>query len=111
MNSEKYSLLIAEDHDITRLGLRLTLEKMPDIEVIGEAADGDSVLVQVEQFQPRIILMDINLPGISGIQATKLIKGSHPNTGIIMLTSDSSDESVFAALSAGADGYCLKNIA
>ncbi len=111
MNSEKYSLLIAEDHDITRLGLKLTLEKMSDIEVIGEAVDGDSVLVQVEQFQPRIILMDVNLPGLSGIQATKLIKSSHPNIGIIMLTSDSSDETVFAALSAGADGYCLKNIA
>ncbi len=111
MSLDKYTLLIAEDHDITRLGLRLTLEKMPDVEVVGEAIDGDSVLVQVEQFQPRIILMDVNLPGISGIQATKLIKSSHPNTGIIMFTSDSSDETVFAALSAGADGYCLKNVA
>lgn len=107
----KHRILIAEDQDIARLGLRLTLEKMPDVEVIGEAVDGDSVLVQVEQFQPGIILMDINLPGISGIQATKLIKNSHPYTAIIMFTSDSSDEAVFAALRAGADGYCLKNIA
>jgi DNA-binding NarL/FixJ family response regulator/tRNA A-37 threonylcarbamoyl transferase component Bud32 len=107
----KHRVLIAEDHDIARLGLRLTLEKMPDVEIVGEAVDGDSVLVQVEQFEPSIILMDINLPGLSGIQATKLIKGSHPQTNIIMFTSDSSDETVFAALSAGADGYCLKNIA
>ena len=111
MSLNKHRVLIAEDHDIARLGLRLTLEKMPDVELIGEASDGDSALVQVEQYQPDIILMDINLPGLSGIQATKLIKGSHPRTGIIMFTSDSSDETVFAALSAGADGYCLKNIA
>lgn len=111
MSLDRHTLLIAEDHDIARLGLRLTLEKMSDVEVVGEAIDGDEVLVKVEQFQPRIILMDVNLPGISGIQATKLIKRSHPNTGIIMFTSDSSDETVFAALSAGADGYCLKNIA
>jgi len=110
MNEKKHRILIAEDHDIARLGLRLTLQKMPDIEIVGEAIDGDSVLAQTEQFHPSIILMDVNLPGISGIQATKIIKGAHRDISIIMFTSDSSDETVFAALGAGADGYCLKNI-
>ncbi len=110
MNERKHRVLIAEDHDIARLGLRLTLEKMPDVEIVGEAIDGDSVIAQADQFDPNIILMDINLPGISGIQATKLIKGAHPKTSIIMFTSDSSDETVFAALGAGADGYCLKDV-
>ncbi len=110
MNETKHRVLIAEDHDIARLGLRLTLEKMSDVEVVGEAADGDSVLALTEQLQPSIILMDINLPGISGIQATKIIKNTHPHIFIIMFTSDSSDETVFAALGAGADGYCLKNV-
>ncbi len=104
------SVLIAEDQDIARLGLRLTLEKMSGIEVVGEAADGEAVIAQTEQLHPTIILMDIDLPKISGIEVTKQIKKTHPDIGIIMFTSDSSDETVFAAIGAGADGYCLKNV-
>jgi len=110
MSAKTNSVLIAEDQDIARLGLRLTLEKMAGIEIVGEAADGESAVRQALKLSPDLILMDIDLPGVSGIEATKQIKKAHPHTGIIMFTSDSSDESVFAALSAGADGYCLKNI-
>lgn len=110
MSEKVNSVLIAEDQDIARLGLRLTLEKMSGVEVVGEAADGESVISQTQQLRPTIVLMDIDLPKISGIEATKKIKKSDPGIGIIMFTSDSSDETVFAAIGAGADGYCLKNV-
>lgn len=110
MSEKKCSVLIAEDQDIVRLGLRMTLEKMPGVEVVGEAADGETVIKQTDQLHPRIILMDIGLPKVDGIEAAKQIKEKHANTAIIMFTSDASDESVFAALNAGADGYCLKTI-
>ncbi|HEY9712052.1 MAG TPA: protein kinase, partial [Chroococcales cyanobacterium] len=110
MTEQVASVLIAEDQDITRLGLRLTLEKIDGVQVVGEAVDGEAVVNQAKELRPQIILMDIDLPGVDGIAATKEIKQILPKTGIIMFTSDSSDESIFAALSAGADGYCLKNI-
>lgn len=103
-------VLIAEDQDITRLGLKLTLEKLGGIEVVGEAADGNEAISEALSLTPDIILMDVDLPGMDGIQATIEIKKLLPETGIIIFTSDDADDTVVAALSAGADGYCLKNI-
>ena len=76
--------------------------------MVGEAADGESAIKQTQQLRPSIVLMDIDLPKVSGIEATRQIKKTDPGIGIIMFTSDSSDETVFAAIGAGADGYCLK---
>lgn len=102
------TVIIVEDHEITRVGLRLTLEKITDLRIIGEAADGQDGVEQTLTLKPHVVLMDIGLPGIDGIEATGIIKKSAPNTRVIMLTSHDSDRDVFAALAAGADGYCLK---
>jgi serine/threonine protein kinase/response regulator of citrate/malate metabolism len=110
MSQEPTSVLIAEDQDIMRLGLRLTLEKISGVKVVGEAADGKAAATKALELRPAVVLMDIDLPVMNGIEATKEIKRALPGTAIIMFTSDSSDDSIFAALSAGADGYCLKNV-
>ncbi|HEY9787814.1 MAG TPA: protein kinase [Candidatus Obscuribacterales bacterium] len=104
------TILIAEDQDIMRLGLKLTLEKLSGVKVIGEAADGQEAISQAQSLRPDVVLMDIGLPVVDGIQATQDIKKTQPDTRIIMFTSDETDDTVFKALSAGADGYALKNI-
>jgi NarL family two-component system response regulator LiaR len=101
-------VLIVEDHEITRVGLRLTLEQSAEISIIGEAADGQQGVQETIRLQPNVVLMDIGLPGIDGIEAAGEIKKSAPLTRVIMLTSHDNDRDVFAALGAGADGYCLK---
>lgn len=105
------SVLIVEDHEITRVGLKLTLEHSAGIKVIGEAADGKTAISQAAALRPNVILMDIGLPSVDGIEATNQIKKAMPNCRVIMLTSHDSDRDIFAALAAGADGYCLKETA
>jgi len=104
------TILIAEDHEITRVGLRLTLEQIPDFKVIAEAEDGRTSVAKVLELKPHVVLMDIGLPVIDGIEATQQIKAQAPDVHIIMLTSHDNDQDIFAALSGGADGYCLKEI-
>jgi DNA-binding NarL/FixJ family response regulator len=99
---------VVEDHEITRVGLRLMLEQAPDITIVGEAADGRKGVDAVAALKPNVVLMDIGLPAIDGIEATDQIKKNTPGVRVIMLTSHDNDRDVFAALSAGADGYCLK---
>jgi two-component system, NarL family, response regulator LiaR len=101
-------VLVVEDHEITRVGLRLMLDQAPDINIVGEAADGRQGVDAAAQFKPNVVLMDIGLPALDGIEATNQIKRSLPEVRVIMLTSHDNDRDVFAALSAGADGYCLK---
>lgn len=84
------------------------LEQAPDIKIVGEASDGKEGVVAVSELKPNVVLMDIGLPAIDGIEATGQIKKNAPNVRVIMLTSHDNDRDVFAALSAGADGYCLK---
>ncbi len=108
--TESVSVLIAEDQDITRLGLKLALGKLQGVKVVGEAVDGAEAIDQAANLRPNVILMDIGLPGTDGIQATVQIKQTLPDTRIIMFTSDETDDAIFAALRAGADGYCLKKI-
>ncbi len=103
-------ILIAEDHEITRVGLRLTLEHIEGFTVVGEASDGKSAVEKVSQLKPHVVLMDIGLPLLDGIDATCKIKETTPSTKVIMLTSHDNDRDIFAALGAGADGYCLKEV-
>jgi DNA-binding NarL/FixJ family response regulator/class 3 adenylate cyclase len=101
-------ILIADDHALFREGLRALFSALPDIEVVGEAAEGESAITQVDALQPDVVLMDINMPGVNGIEATRRILRTHPNLGIIMVTMLEDDASVFSAMRAGARGYVLK---
>ena len=105
---EKIRVLIADDHALFREGVRALLNAMPDIEIVGEAPDGETAITQVKSTQPDVILMDVNMPRLNGIEATRLILNSHPDLGIIIVTMLEDDVSVFAAMKAGARGYILK---
>lgn len=105
---DKIRLLIADDHTIVRNGVRMLLENEKDVDVIGEALDGEQAVELAEQFQPDVILMDISMPGINGMEATRQIKEKFPEIQILALTMHHSDEYFFAMLKAGASGYLLK---
>ncbi len=104
------TVYIAEDHELTRQGLRYAFIDDPNVQVIGEEGDGSKVVTQVCALKPNVVLMDIVLDGLDGIEATKLIKSKYPLVRIVMLTSHDSDDRIFSAFAAGADAYCLKNI-
>jgi two-component system, NarL family, response regulator LiaR len=104
------TILIVEDQLIARLGLRLILEQVGDFKIVGEAEDGHTAVTSALELAPSVVLMDIVLPGIDGIEATKQIKAGAPGVRVLMLTSHERDDDVFAALGAGADGYCLKTV-
>jgi DNA-binding NarL/FixJ family response regulator len=101
-------LMIADDHRLFREGIKALLAVTDDIEIVGEAEDGESALKKCRELQPDVILMDINMPGLNGIQATGQILEKQPQTSIIMLTMLEDDASVFHAMRAGARGYLLK---
>jgi DNA-binding NarL/FixJ family response regulator len=101
-------VLIADDHPLFRDGLRVLLDSIPQTEVAGEAATGEEVLDRVAVLQPDVILMDIQMPGMNGIEATQRILHINPDIGIVVLTMFEDDDSVFAAMRAGARGYILK---
>lgn len=101
-------LMIADDHKLFREGIKALLAVTDDIEIIGEAEDGDSALRISQELQPDIILMDINMPRLNGIQATERILEKLPQTRIVMLTMLEDDASVFNAMRVGARGYLLK---
>jgi DNA-binding NarL/FixJ family response regulator len=105
---EQIQLLIADDHEPFRDGLRALLMSAPDIELIGEAANGDEAIAMAARLQPDVILMDINMPGVNGIEATRQILHTSPHISVLILTMFEDDDSVFAALRAGARGYILK---
>lgn len=105
---EPIRILIIDDHPLFRDGLRVLLESVPDMQVIGEAATGEEVLVQAQTLQPDVILMDIKMPGLNGIEATRRILHTSPHICILMVTMFEDDDSVFAAVRAGARGYLLK---
>lgn len=103
-------LLIVDDHPVFRQGLRDVLETDPRMEVVGEAADGEIAVELAEKLAPEVILMDINLPTINGLQVTRRIKGRLPDTKIVMITGYDEVEQVVHALRAGANAYCPKDI-
>ncbi len=103
-------VLIADDHHVVRRGLLFFLKTQKDIEVVGEAKNGQEAVELVEALQPDIVLMDLVMPEMDGIQATKKIKSKWPNMAILMLTSFSDKDHVLPAIEAGAAGYQLKDI-
>ena len=104
----KIRVLIAEDHAIVRQGIRLLLDDQPDVEVVAEAADGRQAIALVEQVEPNVVLMDLAMPGINGLEATRAIKKRYPHVQVVALTVHESDEYFFQMIDAGAAGYVLK---
>jgi len=102
-------ILLADDHVMVREGTRRILEKEPDLEVVAEAGDGAEAILMAQREKPDIAVIDISMPIKNGIEATKEIKRTLPNTAILVLTAYDDDEYVFAILEAGAAGYLLKN--
>ena len=105
---EQIRVLIADDYAPFRRGLRAMLQSEADIMVVGEVADGQAALAQAEALQPDVVLMDLKMPGMNGLEATRRILHTSPHIRMLMLTMADDDESVFAALQAGARGYVLK---
>jgi DNA-binding NarL/FixJ family response regulator len=105
---DQIQLLIADDHQPFRAGLRALLLSAPDIAVVAEAGTGDEAIELAGRHQPDVILMDINMPGVNGIEATRRILHTSPHISVLMITMFEDDDSVFAALRAGARGYLLK---
>src|ERR687884_1502688 len=102
-------ILIADDHPLFRDGMHGLLDAVPDLEVVGEAATGDEAVALAASLQPDIILMDIKMPGLNGIAATREILAAQPQIGVLVVTMYEDDDSVFAAMRAGARGYLLKD--
>ena len=106
--TSRIRILIADDHPLFRDGMHGLLDSVEETEVVGEAADGDEAVRKAAQSRPDVVLMDIKMPGMSGIQATREILKEDPDAGILVLTMLEDDDSVFAAMRAGASGYLLK---
>ena len=102
-------VLIADDHPLFREGMRGRLDRVADVTVVGEAASGDEAVELARELEPDVILMDIKMPGLNGIEATREILRASPHVGVLMLTMFEDDDSVFAAMRAGAKGYLLKD--
>ncbi len=107
----KIKVLLVEDHTIVRKGLRSLLDAEPEIEVVGEAEDGRQAVERVKQLTPDVVLMDITMPVLNGLEATRQIKKTHPNTRVLILTVHSTEEYIFQILRAGASGYLVKQAA
>ena len=104
---ERVRVLIADDHPMFRFGMRTRLGAEPDLEVVGEAGAGDEAVALTAELTPDVVLMDLNLPGLNGIEATRAIREASPNVAVLIVTMFD-DDSVFAAMRAGARGYLLK---
>lgn len=110
LNASEVSLIIADDDEITRIGLRHALESMSLFASIEEVKDGEGLMAQLEQSPVHLVLLDIGMPGMDGIKATRLIKERFPSVKVLILSYYDTSEKVSLALSAGADAYCVKNI-
>ncbi len=104
----KLRILIVEDHGIVRAGIRSLLESQSDIEVVGEAREGEEAVEKAIRLQPELVLMDIAMPGMNGIEATRRIKKELPEVAVLVLTMHDDEEFFFPVLRAGASGYVLK---
>lgn len=103
-------IMIVDDHEVVRSGLKSILEPEDDLEVVGEASSGSEAVEKVAQLDPSLVLMDIRMEEMSGIEACRLIKSSHPQVNVLMLTSFGEEEAVMASIMAGASAYLLKNV-
>lgn len=107
----KIRVLLADDHAIVREGVKMILIKEPDIEVVGEASDGQEALDLVDRLKPGVVVMDISMPGMSGIEATQHVRERYPGVNVLALTMHEDESYVFKLLRAGASGYVLKRAA
>ncbi|WP_248927667.1 response regulator [Paenibacillus hamazuiensis] len=106
----KYRLLIADDHPMAREAVRSLLEEDPLFELVGEAKDGEEAVALCGRLLPDVVLMDISMPGVSGLAATRIIKMKHPHVRVVMLTVSDDVADLFTAIQYGAQGYLLKNM-
>ncbi|MEW5961474.1 MAG: response regulator transcription factor [Chloroflexota bacterium] len=102
-------ILIVDDHTLLRHGLRLILNHAEGLTVVGEAGDGEEAIVLARELKPDVILMDVNMPGLDGIEATRRIRAAQPEIQVLMLTISQHDDDLIGAIKAGARGYLLKN--
>jgi len=103
-------ILLVDDHQLVRYALRMVVEAEEDMEVIGEASNGEEALESVSADPPDVVLLDLRMPGMGGIEVCKKIRDSHPETRVLVLTSFDDDDEVFGAMAAGASGYVMKDI-
>ena len=101
-------VLVADDHEVVREGTLRMLEREIDIEIVGEAANGGETVRLVQELEPDVVVLDVRMPDVNGIEATKQIKGEHPQVRVLIFTAHDDDRYVFPLLDAGADGYVLK---
>lgn len=109
--SEKLAILLAEDHQTVREGIKLLVNSQSDMEVVGEAGDGETALKMALDLRPDLVLMDISMPTINGLKATKRLRSRQPDIKILVLTRHSDDGYLQQLIAAGANGYCLKQSA
>jgi len=105
---DKIRVILAEDHAVVRQGTKQLLQRYSDLEVVGEAADGEEAVALAKQLKPDVAILDVRMPRMTGIEATRKIKAECPDVAILILTAHDDDEYVFALLEAGANGYLLK---
>jgi DNA-binding NarL/FixJ family response regulator len=110
-DTEQIRVLLADDHDILRQGLKLLLQAQPDLQVVGEARTGRTALEKVTELQPDIVVLDISMPDMDGLEACQRIRGQYPGTQVLMLTMHESEEYFLQALRVGAAGYLVKKAA
>ena len=110
MADDTIRVLICDDHDLFRHGLRMVLEVEEGIEVVAEAADGEQAVAKVEELAPDVVLMDVRMPRMGGIEATRVIRQLFPTTRIIVLTVSDEEDDLYGAVKAGANGYLLKEV-
>lgn len=106
----KIRLMIVDDHEVVRLGMRAVFELEPDITVVGEASNGEEAFAKVSVLDPQVILMDVRMEKMGGIEACRDIKSHYPAIRVLMITSYTDDDAVYASIFAGASGYLLKNV-
>ena len=111
MGIKKITVLLADDHRILREGIRSLLEKEPDIEVVAEASEGGEAVAKAQQLSPDLVLMDITMPGMNGLEATRQIKALKPGVKVLILTMHESNQYISQFLRSGASGYVLKDTA
>ncbi len=107
-NTQPIRIILADDHAVVRKGIREFLEEKGDIQVIAEADDGEQALARIAELHPDVAVLDIQMPGLTGIEVTRRVKADHPNVKVLILTAYDYDPYIFAALQAGANGYVLK---
>lgn len=106
---DRIRIVIADDHTVVRDGLRASLERQPDMEVVAEAADGRECITRADDLKPDVVIMDVAMPNMNGIEATRRILADHPETAVVMLSMHQDESYILQSLKAGAKGYLLKD--